>query len=267
MISISSTSNFIADLLPQVRDWKNYTIWDSFKKDPNSASAFIQNLMDKKSALDMAFLRFNGTVSGQAAGQDLDYNKYLQYPNTTLFKLAKEITKGFTTDTEKMYAVEQWVNANITYQTDDINYGVAEHWAYPTETLNRKRADCEDYSFLITSLAIHAGVDTSRVRMYGGLVKSGTGAMSKSSVAGHGWGAFKRDDGEWVPIEGSYYATDLAIDDRVPLKDNYNYVEDFWYVTKDGVVDATWRNYIRHPELGATMSKEHYKGWSINIQV
>jgi hypothetical protein len=596
MSSISSVSNFISELLPQINDWKSATIWDSFKTDPNSASAFIQNLMNTKSALDVALLRFNGAVSGKAAEQDLDYNKYFEYPNTRLFKLAAEITKGSYDDTEKMYKVEQWVNENITYQTDDLNYGQNEYWAYPTETLLHKDGDCianyeeiwtkdglkevgalqvgdivlsydfdkksycykpvlkiwekgnlpifrvkftngtwidvtedhpfwtrrvqkysdyektklcdidlsrwwkrkipcvkklpyvikdiawltedlcfvighflaegdtdrshvrtsgydvptsivpildkynipysittnnsgvpylnflssklkqylrlckvnsfdinipeelfylpanklyaiinghflgdghyskyaensnkektystssyklaydlqrlqmqlgipihmwlqkdhkglgnkpiwrlsynsnsyfakdygydgisevsihsvkpmgstntrdfmvadthtfvskfghichncEDMAFLITSLALHAGVDPSRLRMYGGLVKAGTGAMSRSSVAGHGWGAFKRDDGEWVPIEGSYYATDLAIDERVPLKDNYNYVEDFWYVTKNGVVDATWRNYIRNPDLGARMTAEHYKGWAINIRV
>ena len=121
--------------------------------------------------------------------------------------------------------------------------------------------NCEDFGFLITSLGLHAGVDSSRLRMYGGYVKAGEGAQ----YGGHGWAVFKRDDGEWVPLDGSYYTTDQPIDERTPLRNNPNYVEDFWYVTKDGTVDATYKNYIRNPEMGAMYSPEDSKGWSINI--
>ena len=44
-----------------------------------------------------------------------------------------------------------------------------------------------------------------------------------------------------------------------------NYIDDMFYVTKDGTVDATYTNYIRNPEMGARMSPEYSKGWNVNV--
>ena len=46
----------------------------------------------------------------------------------------------------------QWVNENINYVEDENNYGVAEAWASPEQTLNQGSGDGEDLAFLLASL-------------------------------------------------------------------------------------------------------------------
>ena len=267
MSSINNLVGLIDQLLPKVQPWQTSSWWGSKKSKTQQIAEFMSDLMNQKAQMTLDRLKFDKTVSDKVAGQGMDYNKYFEFPNVRLANLAKAITKGLSTDTEKMYAVEQWVNENIEYELDITNYRMGEYWAYPTETLNHGDGDCEDMAFLISSLALHAGVDSDRVRMYGGFVRAGTGAQSSYSLAGHGWGAFKRDDGEWVAIEGSYYPTDTPIDERTPMRQDLNYVEDFWYVTKDGVINSIWRNYIRNPGTGFAMIPYTTTGSNINIRV
>lgn len=268
-MSVLSVSTFNPDLFPSASSWTSGSVTPAYlipKNTNDAVSSFLEQIIETKKDMELYTKTLSNTL-GSVATKYQGYEEYFQYPNAQIAKLASKIVKeaGATTDTEKMYAVEQWVNNNISYELDDTNYRTSEYWAKPTETLAKGDGDCEDMAFLISSLALHAGVNPSRVRMYGGYVKTGAGAMSNYTVAGHGWSAFKRDDGEWVPIEGSYYPTDTPIDERTPLKDNRNYVEDFWYVTKDGTVDATFRNFIRDPEMGVRYSKGFLKGININI--
>ena len=46
----------------------------------------------------------------------------------------------------------EWVNENIKYVEDEDNYGVAEAWANPEQTLNQGSGDGEDLAFLLASL-------------------------------------------------------------------------------------------------------------------
>lgn len=46
----------------------------------------------------------------------------------------------------------EWVNENIDYLADEDNYGVAEVWANPEQTLNQGSGDSEDLAFLLSSL-------------------------------------------------------------------------------------------------------------------
>lgn len=55
---------------------------------------------------------------------------------------------GFTNATDAL----DWVYNNISYEEDLDNYGVAEAWANPEQTLNRGSGDCEDMAFLLASL-------------------------------------------------------------------------------------------------------------------
>ena len=78
-----------------------------------------------------------------------------------------------------------WVNTNITYAEDDVNYGVAEAWANPEQTLNQSSADCEDLAFLLASLLKW---HTDEVKTgEGDLVYVGCGFVLPPAGAFHCW--------------------------------------------------------------------------------
>lgn len=49
---------------------------------------------------------------------------------------------------EKVRSVNTLVNGFVTYRRDADNYGRADYWASPAETLQRRAGDCEDYAIL-----------------------------------------------------------------------------------------------------------------------
>lgn len=70
------------------------------------------------------------------------------------------------TDLEKIDAVNSLVNDMIEYTKDPVQYGVADYWATPRETLESGAGDCEDYAILKYYILKEAGVDINRLRFY-----------------------------------------------------------------------------------------------------
>ena len=173
-------------------------------------------------------------------------NLWLQFPNQIIRDLAMTIVHPDDTDDVKMEKIHRWVVDNIEYKTDEEHYGYEELWAPPVMLLKSKKGDCEDGAFLIMSLALNAGVDPSRLRMYGGFVDAGPGAAS----GGHGWVAYRREsDGEWVAVDFSYYPDLRSMDDRTLLKDDKKYVDDYFFITNKYTVVTDQTNRIRDPEV------------------
>jgi len=268
MTTLNGIQDYITDLLPLPNGNSlfpvNNSITDLFPPSTtDDVAGFLTNLYDTKQSLQVIVSRLAGN-SPKTPTKDLGYEKYLQFGNPQVASLANSIVNPSDDDTTKMQKIQNWVINNITYKSDDINYGQGEYWALPTETISKRSGDCEDGAFLIVSLGLNSGVDPSKLRMYGGYVVAGPNAQ----YGGHGWAAYKRDDGEWVPLDWCYYAPDpetTTIAQLTPLKDDMNYIDDMFYVTKDGTVDATYTNYIRNPEMGARMSPEYSKGWNVNV--
>jgi len=173
-------------------------------------------------------------------------NLWLQYPNDFIRDLAMEIVHPQDSDDVKMGKINRWVVDNIEYMTDEEQYGYAELWVPPVMLLKTKKGDCEDGAFLIMSLGLNAGVDPTRLRMYGGFVDAGPGAAS----GGHGWVAYRREsDDEWVAVDFSYYPDLRAMDYRTPLKDDEKYVDDYFFMTNRYIVITENTNRIRDPEI------------------
>lgn len=59
---------------------------------------------------------------------------------------------------ELLAAVNRSVNRLINYRRDSDLYGVMDHWAEPSATLNRGMGDCEDYAILKMAVLAQAGV-------------------------------------------------------------------------------------------------------------
>ena len=173
-------------------------------------------------------------------------NLWLQYPNEIIRSMAMEIVHPSDSDDVKMEKIQRWVIYNIEYKSDKEQYGYEEIWVPPVMVLRTRQGDCEDGAFLIMSLGLNAGVDPSRLRMYGGFVDAGQGADSGS----HGWVAYRREsDNEWVAVDFSYYPDLRPMDDRTPLKDDEKYVDDYFYITNQYIVTTPDSNRIRDPEV------------------
>lgn len=172
-------------------------------------------------------------------------NFYLQYPNRTIAKLAKEITNGLSTDDQKMQAIQEWVVRNIQYEEDMAQYGYEELWVPPVMLLSTMKGDCEDGAFLIMSLALNAGVDPNRLRFYGGEVQAGQG----SATGGHGWVAYMREyDDEWVPVDFSYYPDLRSMSKRIPMAQDERYIKQY-FMFEVGQVITSDVNRVRNPNI------------------
>jgi predicted transglutaminase-like cysteine proteinase len=58
----------------------------------------------------------------------------------------------------KLEAVNSYVNARVRFVDDRLQFGVADRWMAPAETLGRGRGDCEDFALAKRALLRSAGV-------------------------------------------------------------------------------------------------------------
>lgn len=177
-----------------------------------------------------------------------DYTEYLQFPNPKIQALASSIVSPMDTNDEKMYKIEQWVQNNIEYVSDVENYGRSEMWTYPTATLAMGSGDCEDGAFLMHSLALHASIPPNRLRTYGGLAWADEYGLT---TAGHAWTAYKREtDDQWIIADWCYWAKDTPIAERMTMKEDLKYVDDFFFVSATETVETPYSNRVRHALVG-----------------
>ena len=105
-----------------------------------------------------------------------------------------EIAQGLDSGTIEgnVSAALGYVNRNITYISDKKQHGLLEYWSLPRETLKSGYGDCEDFSFLLSSLllALNLPADTVRVTL-----------GSKDGI-GHAWVEVLLND-EWFVLEGA----------------------------------------------------------------
>jgi len=59
---------------------------------------------------------------------------------------------------EKIGFVNSSINRLITYKTDMAVYGVTDYWATPSEILEHRAGDCEDYVILKMTALLRAGI-------------------------------------------------------------------------------------------------------------
>jgi hypothetical protein len=160
--------------------------------------------------------------------------------------MAMKIVHRHDSDDIKMEKIQRWVVDNIEYVTDEEQYGFSELWVPPVMLLLTQKGDCEDGAFLMMSLGLNAGVAPAKLRMFGGFVDAGQGAPSGS----HGWVAYRRDaDNEWVALDFSYFPDLRPMGDRIPLKDDEKYVDDYFFITNTYIVVTENTNRIRDPEV------------------
>lgn len=63
--------------------------------------------------------------------------------------------KGFS---DKLTFVNMSINRLIAYRTDSVVYGKLDYWAKPSEILERRAGDCEDFAILKMTALLQAGI-------------------------------------------------------------------------------------------------------------
>jgi transglutaminase-like putative cysteine protease len=168
----------------------------------------------------------------------VDYRGYLQQSNPTIKALVSHIVSCSDSNDTKAEKILGWVRENITYVSDEENYGTDEYWALPTTTVQRKAGDCEDGAFLIHSMLLAAGVPYTRIKTYAGLVEAGDNVP----LGGHAWTIYKRTkDNQWVDLDWCYLPENVPMNKREPLKKQDEYVDAYWYMDALGTYDEMMR--------------------------
>ncbi|MER9580697.1 transglutaminase-like cysteine peptidase [Mesorhizobium sp. M0276] len=70
--------------------------------------------------------------------------------------------KGFS---EKLSFVNSAVNHLIAYRKDSVVYGKLDYWAKPSEILERRAGDCEDFAILKMTALLRAGIPTQSMAL------------------------------------------------------------------------------------------------------
>lgn len=82
--------------------------------------------------------------------------------NRARLRIETAMSKLGSSDTPALAeTINRLVNTVIRYRTDSAIYGTIDHWAGPSETLNRGVGDCEDFAILKLALLADAGIDRS----------------------------------------------------------------------------------------------------------
>ena len=125
------------------------------------------------------------------------------------------VVTGSTNDIKALAGLN-WVKSNIIYTPDKSSYGIDEYWAYPYQTLKRKRGDCEDGAILIANILVRSGVPWYRVRVCAGSVKGG----------GHAYCVYCREtDNEWVVLDWCYWYNNKPVSERPTHHEMQNYMD------------------------------------------
>lgn len=204
----------------------------------------MYNLLNSMMEMRFAMIQWSPNQATTDVDSGLDYEQYLQFPNAEISALASTIVSPMDSNDEKMYKIEQWVQDNITYVSDEKNYGTPELWAYPTMTLEKRTGDCEDGAFLMHSLALSAGVPYDRIRTYGGLVYADEWGLT---TGGHAWTAYQREtDDEWIIMDWCYWAKDTPLAEREPMSEDKKYIDDFFFIDVTKTVETPYENRVRY---------------------
>ena len=232
----------ITPLLPSEPQKKN--LWD-YISPPKGLLTDLHSLLTNMFNMKIAIIKLQNPALSNDVDSGLDYERYLQFPNSSIKALASSIVSLTDSDDTKMYKIEQWVINNIEYVSDIEQYKQSELWAYPTMTVNSYQGDCEDGAFLIHSLALNAGVDPNRLRTYGGIVTTSEG----SRTGGHAWTAYQREsDNEWIILDWCYWPTSEPLNERYSMSENLKYIDDYFFVQATKTIETPYTNRVRFAE-------------------
>lgn len=170
----------------------------------------------------LLFLVASVTTRSQGM-KEMDFSKadsvadlYPAHPLTDLRALSVKLTGPFNNDAEKFRAIFKWVSFNIhnDYELYEINQSKREKlsgeeltaWSKSFHTrvvrkLVREHATvCTGYAYVLTELALHAGISCETIHGYGRNTVSNIGGKG---IANHSWNAVQLD-GQWYLCDATW---------------------------------------------------------------
>jgi hypothetical protein len=127
-------------------------------------------------------------------------------------------------DDEKALNCLIWIIKNIKYLDDKIDYGYDEYWAFPYQTFQRKKGDCEDMSILLANLIIKSGVPYYKIRISAGDVDD-----KKGNKGGHCFVTYYCEEtNSWKLMDACYYPNLDPVNKRKDYKDE-TYYKNTWF--------------------------------------
>lgn len=187
---------------------------------------------------------------------------FLQFGNKIVKDLAMTIVNRSDSSDIKAQKLQRWVAENITYKLDSEEYGKDEVWQPPVITISKGTGDCEDQALLLHSLMLNAGIQSTNIRTYGGLVDDGMGTSG-----GHAWTAYNRQyDNEWVILDTTFYPDLSSITSMPLMKNSEMYQDDFFFMTLSETVFTTATDRIHNPDIMPIYGRTGVQDNNINRQ-
>lgn len=91
-------------------------------------------------------------------GRGIPVNDFITPSNPAVIEVAKQL------EGQNPFAAGLgFITQNIRYETDRRQFAALERWAYPAETLQSRKGDCEDMSFLLASILLAMDVPAPTV--------------------------------------------------------------------------------------------------------
>lgn len=199
-------------------------------------------------------------------------NDYIYPQSEKVTALAQDVTKGLTSDSDKVYAICKWVVNNVVYDITGYDKYLAARDAeyyggdynksdfnmstvatYPDEVIDKKVAVCEGFSRLTQAMCNAVGIPAVLV--------TGVLPPKKDSWELSSWHAWNMVyfDGEWKHIDTTFCNKDY----------NAQIV-----LTKEGELDETiakesaitYEDYMNNPELQEAYSWEEIEAINQNTE-
>ncbi|KAI9652938.1 MAG: hypothetical protein M1831_006267 [Alyxoria varia] len=129
-------------------------------------------------------------------------------PSQDVGWLAVNLTKPFTSHTDKARALFTWLHHNIAYDTDMFFSGKLRGTT-AASTIQTGKAVCDGYAGLYLEMAKHAGLECLKTSGHGmgiGSSRVPRGAPVPKFDGNHAWNAVRIDNGEWKLIDACWGA-------------------------------------------------------------
>jgi len=130
--------------------------------------------------------------------------------------------------------INRAVNLYITATSDEAQWGVADHWSSPFETLQTQRGDCEDYAIVKYVALLQAGLSRDDVKIV--ILRNLLPKEDHAVVAA-------RVDGQWLILDNRHLALvrDTEMIGSIPK----------FVLDQDGTRRFVPSNRDRHPQASA----------------
>jgi len=124
-------------------------------------------------------------------------------PNDPTVKLAVQdiLNSSWRWAYNDFNALRQWVSTHVNYASDEKVHSVTEYWQLPSETLELRSGDCEDFAILLCTLLRANGVPADQVYVAVGKDQKGQyhGYLVERYYTGI-WRAIEPEEDVWTAL-------------------------------------------------------------------